>query len=435
MTWELSSKIEHQVARIITQQEINGWAFDKALAERHISYLNTERQRLYDSIRGDLGYDRYLGTGTVEKPFTKAGVHIQRVQKYWGQETFEIVQGPYTPIWYEDPDLGSRQKLQCHLERLGWKPRYYTDKGNPKIEEESLSSIKGELGKSLARWYILSHRQHQIEGWLESLRDDGRITAGANPCGTPTGRMRHNTVVNVPKAKPSVIFGKEMRELFIAEDGYTLVGYDAKGLEARILAHYMNDPEFTEVVLGGDIHDFFQEKIGLDDRDTTKTFEYAFFYGAKDAKLGSILGGNAKDGEEARARLLGSVPKLGSLIRRVEEAAGKGYLIGLDGRKMPIRKRSAALNTLSQGGGAIAMKMAMIYLDKYCRINKLGLDLVKKVGDYHDEGDFEVKNNSELVELFSSLAVKAVSESGKYFNLRCPLEASVKCGPNWAECH
>lgn len=434
MSWELAGKIEHSVARIITQQEINGWKFDKPKAESHILWLENERQRLYDSIRGDLSFDRYIGTGEVSKPFRKDGTLSERVRKYWNEEA-ERVSGPYTPVWYEEPDLGSRQKLQVHLERLGWRPIYYTDKGNPKIEEESLSLLQGEIGKNIARWYVYRHRQSQIQGWLDNIRKDGRISAGAITNGTPTGRMRHQLVVNVPKSHPSVIFGKEMRELFIAEEGYVLVGYDAKGLELRILAHYMGDPEFTEVLLNDDIHTYNQRKAGLPTRDNAKTFAYALLYGAQDQKIGSIIGGNAKDGRDIRERFLAGLPRLGRLIEDVKKSSRRGWLQGLDGRHLPIRKESAALNTLIQGGGAICMKMAMVYLDKYCRDNKLGLEVVKKVGDFHDEAQHEVLNDEKYIELFSGLCCLSLSSSGKYFKLKCPLEAEVKVGRCWAETH
>jgi len=427
MTWDTAIHLEHEVAKIITQQEINGWKFNIPLAQERVQWLETERQRLYDSIRGDLGYDLIRDKAEVTKPFTKAGVHAKRVRDYWLAEA-EKVSGPYTPIRYEEPDLGSRQKLQVHLERLGWKPLFYTEKGNPKIEEESLQLLQGDLGVAIARWYILRHRQSQIQGWLDNVRPDGRISACAVTNGTPTGRMRHSIVVNVPKASDKVIFGKEMRELFIVEDGYKLVGYDAKGLELRILAHYMDDPEFTEVLLNDDIHGYNQHKAGLPTRDNAKTFIYALVYGAQDPKIGAIVGGTAKDGRELRERFLRGLPKLGQLIERVKHAAKRGWLQGLDGRHMPVRKEHAALNTLVQGGGAIVMKMSMVYLNRMAQgINH------KKVGDFHDEGQHEVKEGE--VELFSDCAVKAIPKAGIFFKLRCPLEGEVKVGNNWAETH
>ena len=78
--------------------------------------------------------------------------------------------------------------------------------------------------------------------------------------------MRHSGVVNVPKANSdkgcSLIwspdeqkdtYGTQMRGLFIAREGYVIVGHDASGIQLRMLAHYMNDPAFTAEILNGDI--------------------------------------------------------------------------------------------------------------------------------------------------------------------------------------
>jgi DNA polymerase-1 len=62
-----------------------------------------------------------------------------------------------------------------------------------------------------------------------------------------------------------------------------------------MLAHYMDDKEFTNVLLTEDIHTRNQLAAGLETRPQAKTFIYAFLYGAGDAKIGTIVGGSAKD--------------------------------------------------------------------------------------------------------------------------------------------
>ena len=64
-----------------------------------------------------------------------------------------------------------------------------------------------------------------------------------------------------------------------------------------MLAHYMGDEEFTNVLLRDDIHTRNQQAAGLATRPQAKTFIYAFLYGAGDAKIGTIVGGTAKDGK------------------------------------------------------------------------------------------------------------------------------------------
>ena len=61
-----------------------------------------------------------------------------------------------------------------------------------------------------------------------------------------------------------------------------------------MLAHYMDDEEFTNVLLREDIHTRNQMAAGLETRPQAKTFIYAFLYGAGDAKIGTIVGGSCK---------------------------------------------------------------------------------------------------------------------------------------------
>ena len=218
---------------------------------------------LYTSIRPYLVLEVNCPYKTpVNKPFLKNGDYHNSVCAWYDEQERELVSGPFSRVEFEEPDLGSRQKLIKQLIRHGWKPTVFTEKGSPKLTEkghpvDSLYKIEAPVGKAIAEWYTMRHRKSQIEGWIKTVRTDGRLTAGANSCGTNTYRMRHRGVVNVPKADPKVTFGKQMRELFIARPGYKLLGYDASGLEARCMAHYthkFDGGEFADLVLNGDVH-------------------------------------------------------------------------------------------------------------------------------------------------------------------------------------
>lgn len=447
--WTQSIALEHMVAQIITQQEINGVEFDLPKAQQYLIQLEELKTGIYNNIRPLLSKEvirKYAGP--INAPFLKSGGYNKNVLN-WFSDIVPDIGGPFSRVEFEEPELGKRQKLIAQLLKLGWEPEHYTKpterfpNGQPKLTVDkvpvkSLEAITG-VGGELALWYTYNHRQSQIQGWVDNprLELDGRLTAGAIPCGTNTGRMRHNTVVNVPKAADQVVFGREMRSLFTVRDGYIMVGHDASGLELRMLAHYMNDPEYTEVLLNGDLHSYNQELAGLPTRDDAKTFIYAFNYGAGDAKLGSIVGGTAQDGASIRQRFLEKNKSLGRLIENVQQAAGRGYLLGLDGRKLWMRKndrgqvaKNKALNTLLQGAGAVVMKVSMCYLDRW--VKRGGLD-VKKIIDMHDEAQAEVFPNH--AELYGGLAVQSIRQTGEYLNLNCPLDAEYKVGANWSETH
>ena len=250
------------------------------------------------------------------------------------------------------------------------------------------------------------------------------------PNGTITGRMSHRSpnMAQVPSVKSP--YGVECRECWTVNKGYKLVGIDASSLELRILAHYMNDAEFTKEIIHGDIHTRNKELAGLQSRNQAKTFIYALLYGAGNKKIGQVVGGSEADGKRLRERYFTNQPTFKAIRDRVTKAATKGFLKGLDGRRIYIRNAHASLNSLLQGGGAIVMKKALVLLDANAK--EEGLDY-KFVANIHDEWQVEVK--TEHAEEFGKLAVQALKDAGTYYNMHCPLDGEYKIGDNWSETH
>jgi DNA polymerase I-like protein with 3'-5' exonuclease and polymerase domains len=225
-------------------------------------------------------------------------------------------------------------------------------------------------------------------------------------------------------------YGAECRSLFTVPKGYKLVGADASGLELRMLAHYMKDQDYVNEVVSGDVHTKNQKAAGLETRAQAKTFIYALLYGAGPSKIGTITGGGAKEGQKLIDSFLRNTPSLRTLRETVERLSQKGYLQGLDGRKLFIRSAHAALNTLLQGAGAIVMKQALVLLDDGIRKEKLD---AKFVANVHDEWQMEV---AEIhAQRVGELAVDSIKKAGIMLNLRCPLDGEYKIGNNWKETH
>jgi DNA polymerase I-like protein with 3'-5' exonuclease and polymerase domains len=224
-------------------------------------------------------------------------------------------------------------------------------------------------------------------------------------------------------------YGAECRSCWTVPKGYKLVGIDASGLELRMLAHYMDDKEYTNEILNGDIHTANQRLAGLESRNQAKTFIYALLYGAGDEKLGSVAGGGKRTGEKLRKSFFDNLPSFATLRNKVARTAAKrSYLKGLDGRKIPIRSEHSALNTLLQGAGAIIMKQAVVLLNE--KIKDLDAHFVANV---HDEWQIEVRE--DLADTVGKLGVEAIIEAGKVLKLKCPLDGEYKVGDNWSETH
>lgn len=434
-----SVAIEHEVQRIISKQERDGVYFNTELCKSHIEtlsgYIKEIDLKLTDLLPSK---PKQVGT-TVQKPFKKDG-SLSKLALDWGLDN---ISGPFSRVEFHRTDLNSDSQVKTWLLSIGWKPTEFNrsattgEQSSPKLTEDSFETIPGEVGELLKQRVTWRHRRSQIEGWLSAVREDHCLPAGANTLGTNTGRMRHRCVVNVPKADDSVPFGHEMRELFCARPGRKFVGYDASGLELRMLAHYMNDPEYTEQILNGDIHSYNQRLAGLPTRNSAKTFIYALLYGAGDAKLGSIIGGGADEGSKLRHKFFSNLPKFGKLIDDVKRAAQRGYLKGLDGRRIVMRRDDRgevmvhkALNTLLQSAGAQIMKKAMVIAEK--SFNAAGLDYIKVI-DMHDESQLDVFESH--AELIADLAVQSIIDAGSHFKLNIPLAGEAKIGNNWAETH
>ena len=204
-----------------------------------------------------------------------------------------------------------------------------------------------------------------------------------------------------------------------------------------MFAHYLGNEEYTEQVLNGDIHSFNQKAAGLPTRDNAKTFFYGWLYGAGNAKIGSIVGGTAKDGAELNERFTNSIKGMREFIESTRQQAERGYLIGIDGRKLIMRRDGSgdvmthkALNTLLQGAGAIVMKYAMVILDDGVKALNLR---AHKVLDQHDEGQWEC--HPEDVAKLRQLMDNCVRLAGEQLNMKCPLASESKEGYSWYDTH
>jgi DNA polymerase I-like protein with 3'-5' exonuclease and polymerase domains len=266
---------------------------------------------------------------------------------------------------------------------------------------------------------------------MEHTQPDGRVHGKVITNGAVTGRMTHHSPNMAQVPNSGAIYGPECRNLWTVEKGCKLVGIDASGLELRMLAHYMNDNEYTNEVISGDIHTANQKAAGLETRNQAKTFIYAFLYGAGAAKIGKIVGGSSKEGQKLINNFLRNTPKLERLRERVSEAFTKrGVLLGLDGRKLLVRSEHSALNTLLQGAGAIAMKKALVLLHKDLTNRKIPFKLVANV---HDEWQVEVPK--QYADEVGQSGVRAIQNAGLEFKMNCPLTGEYKIGDTWKETH
>jgi DNA polymerase I len=401
-----SITLEHEVAIIIAGQERNGFRLDMPKAIQLLSELKTK----LDIIQVEME--------RIFPPRVESG----RTHKTSGKALKDIVT-PFNP--------GSRQQIAERLIEKGWKPKKHTEKGAVIVDETTLEGIDIPEAKAIAEYLMLQKRIGQIESWIDAVQKDGRVHGRVITNGAVTGRMTHMSpnMAQIPNSGSP--YGHECRELWTIEKGNKLVGIDAAGLELRMLAHYMNDDEYTNEVVSGDIHTANQTAAGLQTRNQAKTFIYAFLYGAGSAKIGSIVGGSAKEGQKLIDSFLRNTPRLKALREKVARIfATKGWLPGLDGRKLLVRAEHSALNTLLQGAGAIVMKQALVLFKKELTKQKIWYEFKANV---HDEWQIECKEAD--AETVGKIGVQSIINAGIMLKMRCPLDGEFKVGNSWKETH
>ena len=403
-SWEQSIKLEHEVAMYIARQERNGFKLD---VRKALHLLATFNERMFD----------------IESQLQDVFPPI--VTERWSEKT-----GKQLKDHVEVFNVGSRRQIAKRLESLGVKFTDKTENGNTIVNEKVLESIDLPEAKLIAEYLMLQKRVGLVQSWLDHTDDNDRVHGRVISNGAVTGRMTHQSpnMGQIPSVNSP--YGKECRECWTVDDGNVLVGTDLSGIELRCLAHYMQDDDYTKDLLDGDIHTVNQHAAGLETRAQAKTFIYALLYGAGAAKIGSIAGGNAQQGQRLIDKFMANTPKLKALLAKVQRIAAKGYVPALDGRKIRIRSEHAALNSLLQSCGAIIAKQWCVEAHKMLRRANIP---VKQVAFVHDEIQMEVPE--QYGQSVADIMVKASIEAGNVLGFRVPAESESKIGKTWFDTH
>jgi len=413
--------LEHSVAQLIYKQEVYGFSFNTDEAKKLYSKLNSRRLELENKLQ-EIFPPKIERTPFVPKVNNKAKGYVKG-EIYYKEKT--VVFNP-----------SSRQHIADRLIKMyNWKPTIYTDDGKPKLDETILESLSYPPAQILCEHFLLDKRIGQLatgaQAWLKHEKNN-RIHGTCNTNSTVTARATHSypNMAQIPSV--SVPYGKECRKLFTVPIGKKLVGIDVSGLEVRMLAHYMakyDNGNYAKVVLDGDIHTETQTLAGLDNRDLAKRFYYCFLYGGGVKKIAEVTNKTVAEASKIKKRFLNNLPALNRLIENVQQASERGYLIGLDKRRVKVRSAHAALNTLLQSSGALVCKRWLVEFDKVIK----KIPEAQQVVWVHDE--IQVECLEKDAEEVGQLAIKAIKDTGEYFNIRLPLTGEYKIGDNWSETH
>ena len=403
-------RLEHTVRHIITEQENTGFYLDQKKA----SMLMADLEDSSGQIKQDL--QKIFPPIITERYSDKTGKRLKD-----NIETF---------------NPNSRQQIVKRLMAVGWKPnpKKLTPKGQPIIDESVLSEISLPEAKKMSEFLLQQKRVSQIKSWLEAVGSDGRVHGRVLTIGCVTHRMSHYSpnMAQIPASYSP--YGPECRDCWTVEDPvkYCLVGSDASSLEIRCFAHYLDNKEYTDIVVDGDIHTVHKEALGLEDRSLCKTWLYAYIYGAGNEKLGNVVGQGLAEGKRLREKFESSFPMIKTLKDKITQMIrmNHGNIKAIDGRLLECRSEHSALNVLLQSCGSIVCKHFLCQIDKAVKEKKLD---ARPVANVHDEVQWEVYRNH--AEEFGLITKQAMKEAEKILNFNCPLDSEFQIGTTWKETH
>jgi DNA polymerase-1 len=419
--WPIQSiELEHQVAELCHRIGTSGWTFDTTKAAALYAQLALEKTTLQDELQS------LFPAWTVQEEFIPK-VNNSRLGYKKGVPFIKHRMVTFNP--------NSRKHIEyCLRTKYDWKPTKFTLQGDAQVDESVLVGLDYPEAQKLARSFMLQKRLGQLaEGkyaWMSLVDADGRLRHQINPLGTVTGRASSfaPNLQQVPSIRAA--YGKECRNLFTVPDNYSLVGADLSGIELRCLAHFMPDGgDYGQQIVDGDIHQLNADNMGIS-RDDAKTVQYALCYGAGDQRLGQILGKGPKEGRALKEAYFKANPAFAALLRQIKKVVkDRGYLIGLDGRHLPVRSEHLALNVLLQSAGALIAKKWALLIDQALNPQPFDSSIIAWV---HDEVQIQTKGDPDYV---GNIACRMAEEAGRAFGFRTPIAAEYRVGRTWADTH
>lgn len=428
--WSFPIKLEHEVAKI-NQEQGTLWKIDLKLLDKKIIEYND----IYNKINNQLRQ--------LRKPFVIQGKEIAyKIQSGNISAAAKLykAEGDFCKISFKPFEPSSVTQLVEFLLSVGWKPESFTPKGKPSLRDDDLIGVPNHISNVVSDFRDAIHRKGVLEGFKKRAKPNGDIAMSALTCGTNTARFCHRVIANIQP---------EFKDLFIAREGYKLVGCDASQLEARIESHYTvpyDAGAYSRYLLEMDVHQFNADMWGVSRSDAKAPF-YAMAYGCGGAKIAKMLNISEEQGKDIIKQHYETWTGLSMLIKDLERSLekrgfllpgkwgrkelnekAKPYIKGIDGRKLYVRGMHKLKNTLIQSAGAIVTKLAMIYINKL--IKELDID-ARIVMYYHDSYTIEVINDIKAIEAIKNGLPEAVRKAGEYFKLRVPLVVDSGEGYNW----
>lgn len=318
-------------------------------------------------------------------------------------------------------------------------------------------STSAEVLESLAGYHpmiadVLEYRQltklksTYVDGLLKVIAPDGRIHSHFQQTVTATGRLS-SVDPNLQNIPVRTELGRELRRMFVAEQGRVLVDADYSQIELRVLAHVADDDAMIEAFRGGqDIHATTASKVyGVPVKEVTpqmrsscKAVNFGIVYGISDFSLAQDIGVTRKEAAAFIQSYLDTYPGVHHYMESIKQSAREsGYVETLFGRRRALPELNsknfnlrsfgerAAMNTPIQGTAADIIKIAMLRVRDRLKAEGFEARLILQV---HDELILEAPEHE--AERAAALLREEMEHAAE---LRVPLVAEAKIGHSWYE--
>ena len=241
------------------------------------------------------------------------------------------------------------------------------------------------------------------DGLAAFVADDGRIHSTFHQTITATGRLS-SADPNLQNIPVRVELGRQIRKVFVPEDGCVFIDADYSQIELRVLASMSGDEKLIEAYrMAKDIHAITASQVfhvPFEDvtplmRRNAKAVNFGIVYGISSFGLSQDLDISRKEAADYIESYYETYPAIRSFLEGLVTAAKeKGYAETLYGRRRPMPELSSgnfmqrqfgervAKNAPIQGTAADIIKIAMLRVHRRLAEEGLQSRLVLQV---HDE--------------------------------------------------
>ena len=297
---------------------------------------------------------------------------------------------------------------------------------------------------------ILDYRQltklnsTYADGLAAYIGSDERIHGTFNQTITATGRIS-STEPNLQNIPIRMELGREIRKVFVPQEGCIFIDADYSQIELRVLAHMSGDErligayqqaEDIHAITASEVFHVPLTEVTSLQRRNAKAVNFGIVYGISSFGLSEGLSITRKEATEYIDKYFETYPGVKLFLDKlVTDAKETGYAVSMFGRRRPVPELKSsnfmqrsfgervAMNSPIQGTAADIMKIAMIRVDRALKKQGLQSKIVLQV---HDE--LLIETRLEELDQVKKLLVEEMKSAA---SLAVPLEVDANVGESW----